>query len=806
MKRKFLIIPLIFSLIPLFSCNNSNNDDVKPPIIENEDIYATKIKLNCIENAKEITVGEKLSFKVTYEENVNKIGVKYNVFPQSSGTINEEGIFTSLKATNEVQIVATYIYDETITDSYTFKIKEKEVVNPPTRYIKTIDCIDTRAFYFVGEQYHNLFKNNLKFYITYSDYTKEEISINNLTNVGISLLISPLEHEVANRYYFNTSGNWTVNISFSYLDKNYVNNLKIIVKSAINLDYKVKEINITKKPSCYVGSKFNPTNELNFEVSYEEIKVKELFQYSSNLEGFNFLLVNKNNQEVNLIDQVVEKDIDYLLIIEVSKDPSIRSSVELLTYLTKGFYKLENPTLDVTCLNSSYSPHEGEINVLVVPIEFKNHGGYYDTTKWKEDDLDKVNDYYFGDKEDTPENWNSFKTYYETASFNKVKVNGMVSKIYYEEEYTLKDVNEGNFNLVFTLLKRATDFIKEEYKELDFKKFDLNSDGKFDNIHFITNAPKSVDWGENLWPHMSNTGISGSLTSLETDVYSLSSLSHFDSARTAIHEQGHMFGLDDYYDYTEYSSKDYIGSADMQSLNCFDWNSYSKFLMNWNTPYVIDGTLNETTITLKAASLNGDFLIIPSNVNTFNNSPFDEYFMLELFSPFNNNEDDWYNYYPKEILSYYNIKEGLGDYGVRLYHVDSRLYGFNSNVNDGKEIFNKEELELNEYKNIMIGANNSSDPTSYRSKVPDLFKNHKLLTLIQKEKVDTFGTGLRSLLTSNDLFKENDEFNFNDYKHFLSKNINKYPINSMNNGENFPYKIKFIKMDKESVTIKITKI
>ena len=291
---------------------------------------------------------------------------------------------------------------------------------------------------------------------------------------------------------------------------------------------------------------------------------------------------------------------------------------------------------------------------------------------------------------------------------------------------------------------------------------------------------------------------------LGINVYSVSGIGYVNSATTAIHEQGHIFGLQDYYDYSDDGNSpiDYIGGLDMQSHNVLDWNSYSKLTTGWVEPYVVTGERDVTTITISAASLNGDCIIIPADYSTWNGSAFDEYFLLELFSPFGNNTDDW-------------SQTSLGMGGVRLYHVDGRYYG--SNIRDpyNEELLIVDDLEAQEINSKedvaqflynTQGANNSSYWRDYEGGIEQL-ANHPLLSIVQRKGTFSFADSNPSAehtLTAMDLFKPGHVFNFDSYSQFLNKDCT--PAETMDNGEVFPYEVTFSNHTKEHITVTITKV
>ena len=381
-----------------------------------------------------------------------------------------------------------------------------------------------------------------------------------------------------------------------------------------------------------------------------------------------------------------------------------------------GFVNVDDVTMVCSDLQSNYAPSKGEVKMLVIPIAFTNSakdGGSSYYTDWTTTSVNRLNNFYFG-KED------SLASYYATASLGNLSVKGMIAPVY--QNSTIKTstiLNDSSFEKLFDLIENAIGWVQDTLTDVNWAEYDLNQDGCIDNVHLITNYT-SDEWNTPLWPHMWNTGRKGTVERPLADVYSISGIGFVDDAITAIHEQGHIFGLDDYYDYTGASSGtgvDYIGALDMQSYNCFDWNSFSKLSMGWVKPYVINGEADVTTINIKAASINGDCILIPADYSTWNGSAFDEYFLLELFAPYGNNKKDW---------SDYSSRLGKKS-GIRLYHVDARVYGSDSRTyNPQREeydylIEDLEEQEINSKEDIakwqynVRGANNSSNWKDYPS-------------------------------------------------------------------------------------------
>ena len=467
-----------------------------------------------------------------------------------------------------------------------------------------------------------------------------------------------------------------------------------------------------------------------------------------------------------------------------------------------GFVKVNELSMVSSDLKNIFAPSKGEVKMLVIPISFEgaakngNSNKYID---WTDERIEKMNDYYFGKSD-------SLTVYYSVASFNQLHITGMVSPIYQNTTISTTDVLEdGSLQTLFDMIENAVEWVQENNTDIDWSEYDLNDDGCIDNIHLVTNY-NTETWSDPLWPHMYHTDRAGTLDNPLANVYSISATGHVTDAITAIHEQGHIFGLSDYYDYSsqgegQSTGIDYVGELDMQSHNCFDWNSFSKLSMGWVKPYVINGKAEVTTVNIKAATINGDCIIIPANYDTWNGSAFDEYFLLELFAPYGNNRKDWQKY-----------QAHLGSKpGIRLYHVDARAYGSNNYSWGGKirvddldeqQINSKEDIQNWNY--ISLGTNNSSNYLDGNNGIEQL-ADHPLLSIVQKGGNFTFAKeNGRHTLSAGDLFKVGDEFNFEEYSIFLNKQAEEQ--DTMDNGEEFPYKFVIDYIDEDDATITFTKI
>lgn len=452
-------------------------------------------------------------------------------------------------------------------------------------------------------------------------------------------------------------------------------------------------------------------------------------------------------------------------------------------------------------LNNTIAPSKGDVKMLVVPITFAGDtiGDNEDKiVAWTDARIEAMNNYYFGAT-------NSLAKYYDNASFGALNVTGMVSDIYENTTYSIDSVmGDYSYQTLFNLIEDAVTWLQDTNSDIDWSEYDANSDGCIDNVHLITDY-HCTEWSTPLWPHKYQTGRIGTLERPLPNVYSISGTYFVTNAITAIHEQGHIFGLQDYYDYSDggESEIDYVGHLDMQSRNCFDWNSYSKLSMGWVEPYVMTNDFDKVEVKLQAASLNGDCLIIPADSDTWNKSAFDEYFLIELFAPYGNNEHDWQS----------KISTLGSEPGVRMYHVDSRAYGGYSADRYSSSFwheddFNNQQInsleDIEKYPYNTVGANNSSDWSSYPAGIPQL-GDYPLLSVVQKGGSFTFASTYgRHELYANDLFKEGDKFTFSKYSKFCNKNAEAQELT--NKGEEFPYEIDFGEITDTTVTLTIKRV
>ena len=281
----------------------------------------------------------------------------------------------------------------------------------------------------------------------------------------------------------------------------------------------------------------------------------------------------------------------------------------------------------------------------------------------------------------------SLSTYYKYNSYGKIS---MEYYFYYfdtgmgcKEAY---DYTEDSSKAV-GLLHEAFKEFQQNYNG-DLKDWDRNGDGFVDMLYFISgedpcktvgDGTKYYIYGSGAAPTESNppdpekpairTYAKLTYDGLLEETIPGTALGDF---RNLLHETGHIFGLEDYYNSRRYEDENYfepLGSFDMQDSDMGDWNVYSRFAAGWLDPYVIDGSQDEVTLRIGCSSRVPDAILIPTGAG-WNGTAFDEYIMVDVLAPYAGNAFDWEGLCEKPLVKSDDPRLGGG---VRVYHVDSRL-------------------------------------------------------------------------------------------------------------------------------------
>ena len=360
----------------------------------------------------------------------------------------------------------------------------------------------------------------------------------------------------------------------------------------------------------------------------------------------------------------------------VGEENSISKSTLLYTYdeyNTYSAYGFDN------------TPLAGNPKLLVIPIWFNDSDTFIsmDYREYVRDDIRKA---FFGTNEET--GWRSVKTFYEEEAKGAITLEGTVAE-WHELTESYEDylpASMGQYKTEELLISASTAYFTNHTSE-SRTDYDSNNDGFLDGVILIYAAPDYSNLGldsGNLWAYTSWTldvpqvgnpvpniffwGSYDFMYSSGIDAYSRTELSAYGRGDTRhcnvdahcfIHEMGHAFGLQDYYDYSGQHSP--AGGFNMQDMNVGGHDAYSVMAFGWAKPYI---PTESQTIIINDFQSSHDMILLANHEVT---SPFDEYLLLELYSPTGLNKfDSDYHYSDRYPL-------GPRNTGVRVWHVDARL-------------------------------------------------------------------------------------------------------------------------------------
>ena len=497
-------------------------------------------------------------------------------------------------------------------------------------------------------------------------------------------------------------------------------------------------------------------------------------------------LVIKSLESGSNVENVIPITVNEENTQEITVDPSL-DPTKYLTY--KELVGITNEDI-----LTSTATKDNPANVLVVPVEFSDYtfDDVFDVENGEEVIKEKLEAAFNGTVEDT-NYWESVGSYFEKSSFGNLNLNFDVTDVV-SLNLTTSQILDGTYN-VGSAVYSAFYTMKSNNSDLDFTKYDYDKDGLMDSVWFIYSAPDyqtdSNFYDENgtFWAYVTCfQSFSPNVSSPNICTFAWASYDFMDAkgtnkidAHTYIHETGHLLGLNDYYDYT--STSEPLGMYDMQDCNVGDHNVWTKTAFGWIDPIIVDASSNKfpAKVHLNLRENGGAIFI----TDDYSGSAFDEYLVLELYTPNGLNELD----------STYAYNSAYGkmpkDYGVKLYHVDSRLI---SAIENNRQVY----FESEELKNgipidmtILIAASNTE---SYdRNYTVELFDQIRLIS----SKVNG-GTYLNRMypFTSEDLFETGDTFDLKTYRNQTYNRSGK-----LNSGEELNLKLRFTSVTEDGADI-----
>lgn len=475
-----------------------------------------------------------------------------------------------------------------------------------------------------------------------------------------------------------------------------------------------------------------------------------------------------------------------------------------------------NMTIDYQALsgllsnNQTVCPSEGDVKLLVIPVHIP--GSTYNTEEVRKD----IETTFFGKEGDTRLGYPSLSTYYETSSYGKLHFSGEVTDWFDVAEHTsitdASQITTGiNGTIINEILHNAVEWAVED-QGVNLTDYDYDKDGfidgiwlVYDQLDFTTenklNPGATLNqsfWNMTSWDYESykseefinkqvewgaaTSGFSWASFDMmytpyceydSNEIPILDDLSSIElSSHTFIHETGHLLGLEDLYA-TDSQTYRPAGQYTMMDQNVGDLDTMSKMLLGWVTPYVVYGG---SEILLQDTSVNDhQAIVIPSNYNEINEqvklqteqgfkpdeikinfNPFSEYILIDLYAPTGNNAFDAGD----KII--YGRNKGVEETGVRIYHVDNRIFKCNV-TSTGTLVFNVDDYiwngeQLSSKQAIFTAITNSVetgsiDVNSYvGNKLGIDFNTFDQLRLIEATGRNTFSYGYG--FTNSTLWKE----------------------------------------------------
>ena len=553
---------------------------------------------------------------------------------------------------------------------------------------------------------------------------------------------------------------------------------------------------------------------VNFDFDENALSV----EYDNNknyLAGDNFTFKIKLNENYELNEVIANNE-------KLVKRPSgeyIFSLIEYENNVVITTSKLNNLTISTyegdTNLNSYYTlwknrgyPHfksVGENNLLVVPLKIKGYEEYATS-----ENLKKINDSFFLEDSLNTLGYYSLSEYYKISSYNKLNIKGEVTP-WIDLDLTTKEISSSsisNYTLdcgTYFPTEKAINYIKENLN-IDLTKYDNDKDGFIDGVYFIYGCPTFLDDSSlspsTFWNFTYYNVLNKDKASISSPVLMTYSWSSFDmlskgsdktklDTHTYIHEFGHQLGLNDYYDTSNsgglnpYTSP--MGGLDMMDNNVGDHSAFSKFALGWINPFVVSGDIGSVEVEIGSLIESGECIILPTS--NYNNTPFDEYLMIEYIKNNSINKVDSTNGYPSTFYTDGRIIRFYSKNGIRITHIDARSVDTN--------------LDYTDNINDMVMTKFSNTASTKQGYYCPLNNNSYVLTSLISANSSRNTLGTFFVANNTDLYNASSTIDFTSNSNSSRASSLPYNSNRFNDGNVFNYSIKIDSISESKASIKI---
>ena len=244
----------------------------------------------------------------------------------------------------------------------------------------------------------------------------------------------------------------------------------------------------------------------------------------------------------------------------------------------------------------------------------------------------------------------------------------------------------------------------------------------------------------------------------------------------------------------------------MQDYNVGGHDPFSMMAFGWVDPII---PTESCRIKLDSFQESGQLVLLTPEFNEYT-SPFDEYLLLELYTPTGLNKFDTDHQF---IFSKSAYPKGVNDVGIRLWHVDARLsYTVDNFFNFSEELTSNAKCGKKNLTTIFSNTYINESPleahVSYLAKKNPNYQYFKLLSLVRNDKNATsiFARNQDNLFNSKSLFKAGDRFDLETYgKQFPRKEYFEGESYTLNNGLELGWSFVIESIENNSAVISFTK-
>lgn len=674
-----------------------------------------------------------------------------------------------------------------------------------------IDIKDYRNAYYQGESFVE--QNGLRVTLTYANGYSKEVSTE---DVNIRLVHDDIKDDAY--LPFTTSGDYSLSVECEGLVSNSVLinvNSEIIYAESVTINCEQENIKTMQEVAFTVT--VSPSN-YNVDLLVGFTDPSGVVTEYVDKHSFNFYVENAGSKELR-----VESYSDSSTLITATKVFNVAQAAQEV--------ELEQIYESYRAYNC---PTEGDVKFLVIPVWFADSPSYISPSH-RENVREDLYSAYFGSGEDT--GWNSVASYYNYESNNKLNLTGTVSE-WYEVDQSISTlaIDDNQATRTAKFAKDTVDWYFNNHSETR-SDYDSNGDGYLDGVILIYGAPDHYSYGvsreymincTNLWAYCAWTNNASSVTNPTVNPFFWASYDFMYGNETAlrrtnkahykgntsycsidthtyIHETGHLFGLEDYYDYSHQFSP--IGGFTMQDNNVGGHDAFSAMSLGWTTNYL---PTESCRIKLNSFQESKEVIVLTPSWNA-SNSMFDEYILLELYTPDGLNEFDTIHRYAPYGEGLYPT--GFNGVGVRIWHVDARLIAKVSG--QWQETFYTSLTGLpsatysTAFTNSYSKAGESVKTVEHLSYLVSdsnrKYENYDLLHLIRNNK--NCGYRINSQFSGSDLFFAGDVFTLEDYSsQFAYQAVSGSSIPQLDNGSQLNWRVEIEEIAGNSAIINLTRL